>query len=64
MENFGEVFNCKYLVVVNGNIVKKAFVNKKPAMRWCERYSVNKKNYVELWYQHEDGSTSLCDFWN
>ena len=64
MKNFGSEFNDKYLVVLNGNVVKKAFANKKPAMRWCIRYSANINNYVELWYQHGNGSTCLCNYWN
>lgn len=62
MENFGIEFNGKYLVVLNGCVVKKSFFSRKPALRWCLRYSVNRSNLVELWFQFSDGSTRLLDY--
>lgn len=64
MKNFGFEFNRKYIVVLNGNVVKKSFLSKDPARRWCVRYSVNRNNYVELWYQSIDGSAILLEYWN
>lgn len=61
---FGSEYDNKYLVVVNGNVVDMANVNKKPCLRRCLYFSKNTYIYVELWYQHSCGKAVLIDFWN
>lgn len=53
-----------YVVIINGNEIKKSFVNKKPAIRYAQKLAKNKNRLVELWYYHENGNRNLTKWWN